>query len=66
MQVVMDNAILQVTISKPGGHVTGIQGYGIDNILQVRNKEINRGYWDLVRSDIGSTGTTEADEFLCR
>lgn len=40
----MDNGLLQVTISKPDGHVTRIQGYGIDNMLEVRNKETNRGY----------------------
>ncbi|KAJ4721053.1 Rhamnogalacturonate lyase family protein [Melia azedarach] len=62
--VVMDNDILQVTISKPDGHVTGIQGYGIDNMLEVRNKEINRGYWDLVWSETGSIGTTGIDELI--
>ncbi|KAH7567627.1 hypothetical protein JRO89_XS07G0107800 [Xanthoceras sorbifolium] len=56
--VVMDNGILQVTISKPDGHVTGIQAHGIDNLLEVRNKENNRGYWDLVWSESGSPGTT--------
>ncbi|KAJ4701493.1 Rhamnogalacturonate lyase family protein [Melia azedarach] len=60
----MDNGILQVTISKPDGHVTGIQGYGIDNMLEVRNKEINRGYRDLVWSETGSTGTTGTDELI--
>ncbi|CAM6087084.1 unnamed protein product [Calypogeia fissa] len=46
-KVVLDNSIVQVTISKPGGIVTGIQYGGIDNLLEVRNKETNRGYWDL-------------------
>lgn len=45
MQVVLDNGILQVTLSKPGGIVTGIQYNGIDNLLEFRNKETNRGYW---------------------
>ncbi|KAH9756100.1 rhamnogalacturonan endolyase [Citrus sinensis] len=62
--VVMDNGLLQVTISKPDGHVTRIQGYGIDNMLEVRNKETNRGYWDLVWSETGSTGTTGTDELI--
>lgn len=39
----MDNGIVQVTLSKPGGIVTGIQFNGIDNLLEVRNKETNRG-----------------------
>ncbi|XP_058081837.1 uncharacterized protein LOC131229814 [Magnolia sinica] len=47
MQVVIDNGILQVTLSKPDGIVTGIQYNGIDNLLEVHNKEVNRGYWDL-------------------
>ncbi|GLT60576.1 hypothetical protein SLA2020_333370 [Shorea laevis] len=56
--VVMDNGILQVTISKPDGTVTGIQYQGIDNLLEVRNKESDRGYWDLVWSEEGTSGTT--------
>ncbi|KAF2299820.1 hypothetical protein GH714_003616 [Hevea brasiliensis] len=56
--VVMDNGILQVTISKPEGIVTGIRYNGISNLLEVRNNESDRGYWDLVWSKEGSTGTT--------
>ncbi|XP_022727817.1 probable rhamnogalacturonate lyase B isoform X1 [Durio zibethinus] len=54
--VVMDNGIVQVTLSKPGGIVTGIRYNGIDNLLEVRNKETNRGYWDLHWSEIGGKG----------
>ncbi|XVF64927.1 hypothetical protein PTKIN_Ptkin09bG0205900 [Pterospermum kingtungense] len=56
--VVMDNGILQVTISNPDGIVTGIQYNGIDNLLEVQDEETNGGYWDLVWSKTGSTGTT--------
>ncbi|PON85718.1 Rhamnogalacturonate lyase [Trema orientale] len=56
--VVMDNGILAVTLSKPGGIVTGIRYNGIDNLLEVLNEEGNRGYWDLVWSEAGSTVTT--------
>ncbi|XP_057434888.1 probable rhamnogalacturonate lyase B isoform X2 [Lotus japonicus] len=56
--VVMDNGILQVTLSNPEGIVTGIQYNSIDNLLEVLNDESNRGYWDLVWSSPTSTGTT--------
>ncbi|XP_062116132.1 probable rhamnogalacturonate lyase B [Humulus lupulus] len=46
--VMMDNGIVQVTLSNPDGIVTGIRYNGIDNLLEVRNDESNRGYWDLV------------------
>ncbi|KAB2023652.1 hypothetical protein ES319_D06G033300v1 [Gossypium barbadense] len=56
--VVMDNGILQVTISKPEGIVTGVSYQGIDNLLEIRNHESDRGYWDLVWSEEGTGGTT--------
>ncbi|KAJ6685719.1 RHAMNOGALACTURONATE LYASE B-RELATED [Salix purpurea] len=56
--VVMDNGILQVTLSNPGGIVTGIQFNGMDNLLEVLDEESNRGFWDLVWSEAGSIGTT--------
>lgn len=43
-QVVLDNGIVGIKLSKPGGIVIGIQYSGIDNLLEVRNKEDNRGY----------------------
>ncbi|CAI0549652.1 unnamed protein product [Linum tenue] len=45
--VVMDNGIVQVTLSNPAGIVTGIRYGGIDNLLEILNRETNRGYWDL-------------------
>ncbi|KAK6938055.1 Rhamnogalacturonan lyase, domain II, partial [Dillenia turbinata] len=56
MQVVMDNGILQVTLSNPEGIVTEIQYNGIDNVLEVLNDESNRGYWDLVWGDASIRG----------
>ncbi|KAL6184537.1 hypothetical protein ACLB2K_045938 [Fragaria x ananassa] len=56
--VILDNGILQVTLSKPGGIITRIQYNGIDNLLEIQNKESDRGYWDLVWSEAGSVGTT--------
>lgn len=43
----MDNGIVQVTLSNPGGIVTGIRYNGIDNLLEVLNRETNRGYMML-------------------
>ncbi|GMH31604.1 hypothetical protein Nepgr_033448 [Nepenthes gracilis] len=56
--VTLTNGILQVTISNPDGIVTKIQYNGIENLLEERNAVDNRGYWDLVWSDLGFTGTT--------
>ncbi|KAL1310214.1 hypothetical protein HN51_052866 [Arachis hypogaea] len=46
--VVMDNGIVEVTISNPEGFVTEIRYNGIDNLLELLNKESNRGYFDMV------------------
>ncbi|KAF3447274.1 hypothetical protein FNV43_RR12454 [Rhamnella rubrinervis] len=54
--VMIDNGILQVTLSNPDGIVTGIRYNDIDNLLEVLNDESNRGYWDLVWSTPSSSG----------
>lgn len=51
--VILDNGILQVMLTKPGGIVTGIKFGGLDNVLE--NKEKNRGYWDLNWSTPGGS-----------
>ncbi|CAA6657823.1 unnamed protein product [Spirodela intermedia] len=51
LQVVLDNGILQLTLSNPGGIITGIAYNGVDNLMETRNQEFDRGYWDLVWSD---------------
>ncbi|KAL4283616.1 hypothetical protein GQ457_16G016320 [Hibiscus cannabinus] len=56
--VMIDNGILQLTLSNPDGIVTGIRYNNIDNLLEVLNEESNRGYWDLVWNSTGTTGTT--------
>ncbi|PHT50866.1 hypothetical protein CQW23_10613 [Capsicum baccatum] len=59
VQVVIDNGILQVTLAVPDGIVTGITYNGIDNLLEVRNNETNRGYWDVVWNSTGTKGKFE-------
>ncbi|CAL9759962.1 unnamed protein product [Musa acuminata subsp. burmannicoides] len=51
--VVMDNGIVQLTLSKPRGSITGVKHHGVGNLLEVKNREDGRGYWDVVwnRSD---------------
>ncbi|KAI9097617.1 hypothetical protein K1719_025388 [Acacia pycnantha] len=63
--VVMDNGILQVTLSNPEGIVTGIRYNGVDNLLEVLNNETNRGYWDLVWSAPGSKGIFDVIKGTC-
>ncbi|KAM3338532.1 hypothetical protein P3S68_030618 [Capsicum galapagoense] len=46
--VLVDNGILNITFSCPEGMITSIQYNGIDNLLENKNKENNRGYWDIV------------------
>nr|XP_009406093.1 PREDICTED: uncharacterized protein LOC103989069 [Musa acuminata subsp. malaccensis] len=48
LQVVLDNGIVQLTLSKPGGSITGVKYHGLDNVMEVKNWEDGRGYWDLV------------------
>ncbi|KAL8109224.1 hypothetical protein AgCh_025354 [Apium graveolens] len=47
-QVVVDNGLANFTFSNPGGMVTGIKYNGIENILEQKNEEDERGYWDVV------------------
>ncbi|KAJ8765562.1 hypothetical protein K2173_014684 [Erythroxylum novogranatense] len=43
-KVVIDNGIVQITLAKPSGYVTGVKYGGIPNLLETRNKPSNRGY----------------------
>ncbi|CAN6987231.1 hypothetical protein IGI04_001417 [Brassica rapa subsp. trilocularis] len=60
--VVMKNGIVELTISKPDGFVTGISYHGVNNLLESHNEDYDRGYWDLVWSEYGTPGTTGNSE----
>ncbi|CAA2994721.1 probable rhamnogalacturonate lyase B [Olea europaea subsp. europaea] len=47
-QVVMNNGIVSITVTDPGGFVTDIRYKGSDNLLETQNEEDNRGYWDII------------------
>lgn len=46
-QVVITNGIISITLSKPGGYVKGISYSNIDNVLETRYEENDRGYLDV-------------------
>lgn len=62
----MDNGIVQVTLSNPEGIVTGIRYNGIDNLLEIRNDEDNRGYVQLASLKSLSQVATHENHGLIR
>ncbi|XP_042014710.1 probable rhamnogalacturonate lyase B isoform X1 [Salvia splendens] len=55
--VVLDNGLLQLTFTKPGGHLICIRYNGLDNLLELHNPLLNGGFWDLNWSKPGTSGT---------
>ncbi|KAL3820723.1 hypothetical protein ACJIZ3_006628 [Penstemon smallii] len=45
--IIVDNGVVRLTISKPQGLVIAIKYGGIDNLLDIKSNELNRGYWDI-------------------
>ncbi|XP_019439240.1 PREDICTED: probable rhamnogalacturonate lyase B isoform X2 [Lupinus angustifolius] len=58
-KLVVDNGIISVTLSIPEGYIIGISYNGIDNILEVENKEQDRGYLDVVWNEPGKSSSFE-------
>lgn len=44
VQVEIKNGIFGLTLSNPDGIVTGVRYNGVDNLMEILNKEDNRGY----------------------
>ncbi|XP_020195808.1 uncharacterized protein [Aegilops tauschii subsp. strangulata] len=53
-QVVVDNGIVQVAVSKPQGQIIGVRYVDDTNLLYFNNNEISGGYWDVVWNFPGS------------
>ncbi|WJZ95866.1 hypothetical protein VitviT2T_014605 [Vitis vinifera] len=45
--VMLDNGLVKLTILRPQGFLTGIKYGGMDNLLDLKSSETNRGYWDI-------------------
>ncbi|KAF7138573.1 hypothetical protein RHSIM_Rhsim07G0213900 [Rhododendron simsii] len=63
-QAVMDNGILRLTLSIPGGTVVGIRYNGIDNLLELNSPVLNGGFWDLNWAEPGHQGTAGVFDVL--
>ncbi|KAK6773164.1 hypothetical protein RDI58_028402 [Solanum bulbocastanum] len=55
--VVINNGVVEITWTNPGGIIKGIKYKGIDNLLEKKNKDLNGGFWDLNWSEPSSTKT---------
>lgn len=60
--MVVDNGVVQVSLSKPQGHITGVRygggGGGDQNLLEYNASQGNSGgYWDVVWNYPGSNHT---------
>ncbi|CAK9320533.1 unnamed protein product [Citrullus colocynthis] len=58
-QVVIDNGLVRVTLSRPEGNVIGLKYKGIDNVLEIHNPQSNRGYWDVVWNQPNRASATD-------
>ncbi|KAM3317155.1 hypothetical protein ACQJBY_035030 [Aegilops geniculata] len=63
-QVVVDNGIVQVEVSKTQGQIIGVRYVDHTNLLYFNNNEISGGYWDVVWNFPGSGYPTGMNDML--
>ncbi|KAL1569708.1 rhamnogalacturonan endolyase [Salvia divinorum] len=61
--IVLSNGLVNLTLSVPDGMVITVTYKGSANLLDTKNKEDNRGYWDVVWNKPG--GHNIIDMFSC-
>ncbi|XP_073042069.1 uncharacterized protein, partial [Primulina eburnea] len=61
-QVLLYNGIISITLTAPAGVLTSVTYNGSQNLLETRNSDDNRGYWDVIWNIPGDHG--RMDKFL--
>lgn len=63
-QVVLGNGLVQLTISNPQGLLTGVKYGGMDNVLDIKSDEYNRGWGTQTKISYMEFTTSETSLIL--